>query len=81
MHVTNHLKARQSQRGISKEMIEYVLQHGADMKDKLIFGKKLALQRLAEIRAEERLIMKILDKGGVIVVAEGDALITTYNYY
>ncbi len=62
-------------------MIEYVLQHGADMKDKLIFGKKLARQLLAEIRAEERLIMKILDKGGVIVVAEGDALITTYNYY
>ena len=80
MQATYRLQARQSQRGISNEMVNYVVAHGIEEKDGLIFEKKLALKRLAEIREEERLIKKILDKGGVIVVAQGNTLITTYNY-
>lgn len=44
-----------------------------------MFGKKEAKQRLAALDRERRLLMKINDKGGVVVVADGDALITTYN--
>ena len=77
MHTTHHCKARQSQRGISLDMVEYVLAHGSQEKDKVVFGKKEAKQRIAD--NERRLLMNISDQGGVVVVADGDALITTYN--
>lgn len=79
MHTTHHCKARQSQRGISLNMVDYVLTHGALEKDKIVLGKKEAKQRLADLEREKRLLLKIADKGGVVVVAEGEALITTYN--
>ena len=69
MQATYHLLARQSQRGISNEMVNYVVAHGIEVKDRLMFGKKSALKRLAELREEERLIKKILDMGCVIVIA------------
>lgn len=79
MHATHHFKTRQTQRGIPLKMIEYVLAHGAVDKDKFIIGTKEAKQRLADLEREKRLLMKIKDKGGVVVVAEGETLITTYN--
>ncbi|APE96587.1 DUF4258 domain-containing protein [Pseudomonas putida] len=79
MHATHHCKARQAQRGIPLKMIDYVLAHGTVDQDKFIIGTKEAKQRLADLEREKRLLMKIQDKGGVVVVAEGDALITTYN--
>ena len=50
----------------------------------VILGKNMwiqkeAKQRIAALDNERRLLMKISDKGGVVVVADGDALITTYN--
>lgn len=79
MHTTHHCKARQSQRGISLKMVDYVLAHGSLENDKIVLGKKEAKQRLADLERERRLLMKIADKGGIVVVAEGEALITTYN--
>lgn len=79
MRTTHHCKARQSQRGISLKMIDYVLTHGALEQDKFVLGLKEARQRLADLEREKRLLMKITDKGGVVVVAEGETLITTYN--
>lgn len=78
--ITKHAAARQSQRGITSSMIDYVTKHGVEESDKLVLGRKEALQLLEKIKEEERLLMKILDKGGVIVVAEGDTVITTYNH-
>jgi hypothetical protein len=48
--------------------------------DKYVLGRKEALRLLEELQRSERLLKKILDKGGVVVVADGGALITTYNY-
>lgn len=79
MH-TYHCKARQSQRGITPRMIDYVLSHGINCEaDRIVLGKKEAQKRLAELEAEKLLLMKIADKGGIVVVQAGDALITTYN--
>lgn len=77
--ITKHAGVRQSQRGITPSMVDYVLTNGAEENDKLILGRKEVLQRLDAINEEKRLLMKILDKGGVVVVAQGDAVITTYN--
>lgn len=76
---TKHAGIRQSQRGITSSMVDYVFTNGVEEKDKLILGQKEARQRLDEINQEKRLLLKILDKGGVIVVAQGNAVITTYN--
>lgn len=81
MHTTHHCKVRQAQRGISPSMVDYVLLHGvACASDRIILGKKEALKRLIELEAEKRMLIKITDKGGVVVIQEGEALITTYNY-
>lgn len=64
----------------SPRMIDYVLSHGTNCAaDRIVLGKKDAQKRLAELEAEKRLLMKIADKGGVVVVQAGDALVTTYN--
>lgn len=76
---TKHAGARKSQRGISTSMIEYVITNGVDDKDKFVLGKKEILVRLTSIEDEKRLLMKMLDKGGVVVVANGEDIITTYN--
>jgi hypothetical protein len=76
---SKHAKARQSQRGISSSMVKYVFNNGAETNDKLSLGRKEVLERLSEISEEKRLLMKILDKGGVVVIAQGDTIITTYN--
>lgn len=80
MNTTLHAHARMSQRGINKSMIDMVLTYGSMKQDKYVFGKKEALQRLQNIQQEERVLKKIIDKGGLIVVAQGEAIITTYNY-
>lgn len=79
MQPTRHIKQRMSQRGISQDMVNLVLMHGSIDGDKYVVGRKEALQRLRELDNERRVLTKILDKGGVAVVAEGDALITAYN--
>lgn len=79
MHATHHCKARQAQRGIPLKMVDYVLEHGVQVRDKAVLGDREIKQRLAELDEERRLLMKIKDKGGVVVVANGDRVITTYN--
>lgn len=79
IRTTKHAGARQSQRGISTMMVEYVVTNGIEDKDKYILGKKEILVRLNALDEERRLLMKINDKGGVVVVADGETVITTYN--
>lgn len=79
MHATHHCKVRQSQRGIPLKMVDYVLTHGVQVRDKAVLGDREIKQRLAQLDEERRLLMKIKDKGGVVVVANGETVITTYN--
>lgn len=79
MQTTKHIQQRMSQRGVSRDMVELVLTRGTLDQDKYVLGRKEALSLLDALQREERLLKKILDKGGVVVVAEGDSLITTYN--
>ena len=77
MHkTTKHIEKRMAQQGISKAMIELVLNYGEESGDKVVLGRRSA-QRLLE---DFRTLIKIIDKGGVTVVAQGEALITAYNY-
>lgn len=76
---TKHAGIRKSQRGISSTMVDYVLTNGVEDKDKVVLGRKEILDILQKIEDEKRLLMKMLDKGGVVVVADGETVITTYN--
>jgi hypothetical protein len=60
-------------------MVDLVLTHGTPDQDKFVLGKKEAMRLLETLEHTRRLVMKVLDKGGVVVVAAGEALVTTYN--
>jgi hypothetical protein len=79
MQTTLHIQQRMSQRGISHDMVAIVMAHGKASRDRHILDRRGALKRLEELQKEERVLKKILDKGGVTVVAADGALITTFN--
>jgi hypothetical protein len=79
MKTTQHAMQRMSQRGVTGDMVDFVLNYGFLEQDKYVLGKRQALELLNDLKKQERVIKKILDKGGVTVVAQDDVLITTYN--
>ena len=78
-HSTKHLKQRMSQRGITADMIEVVGQFGLIHGDRTQLTRRELEDLLARLRSAQRTVMKLLDKGGIVVVEDGGALITTYN--
>lgn len=76
MHKTRHFQQRMSQRGINQDMVDLVLSYGETDGDKVILSRKAS----ARLMEAARTLAKILDKGGLVVVASGDAQLTTYNY-
>ena len=79
MELTNHFTQRMSQRGIPRELVDLAVTHGVDAQDKIVLGRKELRARLQELDDERRRLMKALDKGGLVVVASGDTLLTTYR--
>lgn len=61
-------------------MINLVLDYGTAHQDKIILRRKEAQRLLYQMQEDIKLVKKILDKGGVTVVAESDTIITTYNF-
>ena len=80
MHTTVHIQQRMAQRGITGRMIDVVLEHGRQDQDKIVLDRKGAQHLLDEMRGKEAVLKKIIDKGGLVVVSDSNALITTYNY-
>lgn len=80
MQTTFHARQRMSQRGITREMIDLVLEYGQVSQDKAVLGRKDAQALLLRLQQQMRVLKKVLDKGGVVVVADNDRVITTYNY-
>jgi len=79
MRMTKHFERRMAQRGITRDLADLALEIGDVNGDRYILGRRevdAELQRLDELR---RLLVKARDKGGVVVVAQGDSLVTTYR--
>ena len=80
MHETLHINKRVRQRGITKRMIDITLEYGKLKGDKIRLGtrriKKL-LRTRGELKSE---LLKIMDKGGLVVVFSGATLITAYAW-
>jgi len=80
---TKHAMSRMNQRGISKEMIDLTLVYGKCINDRVILKsrdiKKLLHKVSREVKSK---LLKILDKGGLVVVLSDDyAVITVYNKF
>jgi hypothetical protein len=77
MYKTKHIEKRMSQRGISQSMLDLVLAYGEEgAAGRVFISRKSATRLFRDLRA----LGKMVDKGGVEVVVEGNALITAYNY-
>jgi hypothetical protein len=68
-----------SQRGVSREMVELVRDYGVQEGDKLVLGRRDAAKVIDQLMEKLRVLKKIQDKGGLVVVETGESLITTYN--
>lgn len=80
MRLTQHAHQRMSQRGITRTMINLVLEFGEVAQDKAFLDRKHAQRLVRELEDKLRTAKKILDKGGCVVVEGGEAVLTTYNY-
>ncbi|HDS1096358.1 DUF4258 domain-containing protein [Stenotrophomonas maltophilia] len=80
MNTTLHFSQRMSQREVSREMVRLVREYGVLEGEKVVLGQRAAGQVIDELMDKLRVLKKIQDKGGVIVVEDGDSLITTYSY-
>ena len=79
MVTTKHCQARMTQRGLPKRLLDLVLELGKGSGDKLVLSKKATQKIINEIDAMRKELLRILDKGGVTVVIDNEAIITAYN--
>ncbi len=80
MQLTQHAHQRMTQRGITRSMIDLVLEYGEVQQDKAVLDKKHAQRLVRELEEKLRIAKKILDKGGCVVVEADNTVVTTYNY-
>jgi len=77
---TLHIKQRARQRGITNEMIDLTLEYGKRKGDKIRLGTR-RIKELLRIHSDLKpQLLKIMDKGGLIVVFSGAVLITAYGW-
>lgn len=79
MQMTAHIDARMNQRGIRKDLVELALDLGEIEGDRYVLTEKIIDAELRETRRRMKALTDARKKGGVVVVAEGEALITTYR--
>ena len=81
MKETKHLQMRVRQRGITNRMIELALEFGERHIDKVKLGSRRIKKLLKTHRDIKSDLLKILDKGGIVVVVSDAKLITAYTWY
>lgn len=78
-HTTRHMAAQMSRRAIRRDLVDLTCQYGEIDQDKRILNRKGLQHLLAELRQFERMVIRAIDKGGVVVVEADGELITTYR--
>jgi hypothetical protein len=80
MGKTKHIQARMTQRGIREELVHLTKKFGFEHHDgKVILNRKGAQELIAELEKIKRAAQKVFETGGLVVVAQGEALVTTYR--
>lgn len=79
MKFSKHARIRMGQRGIPGRMIDLARKHGRIEGDQWVLDLREAKAVLDSLTAERAALLKIIDKGGVVVVEEGQTIVTAYN--
>ena len=81
MQLTKHVHQRMNQRGITGQMLELAITYGDYDGDKLLLNRKMISLFLREIESLKAKLLKVMDKGGVVLgIGDDGQGITTYNY-
>lgn len=80
MQLSRHIDQRMNQRGITKEMVELTLEYGEIENDRWVLNRKRVETMIESLEKQLCTARKLRDKGGIIVVAEDNTLVTTYDY-
>jgi hypothetical protein len=78
--MTKHMQSRMNQRGIFKDLVDLALQYGEPDGDKVRLGRKEIDRLVSGLDTLRATAMKARDKGGLVVVAVGESLVTTYGF-
>lgn len=79
MRFTLHSRVRMSGRGIPQRLVDFALEHGRIEGDRAVLDRRETMRVVESLQAQLRTAMHVLDKGGVTVVTERDAILTTWN--
>ena len=79
MQITAHADVRMNQRGITKNQLDLVLEHGEPDGDKIVLTAKGARELIGVLRREMKRLEAVANKGGISVVIDGETVITTYR--
>ena len=79
MSKTRHMIQRQGQRSIRYEMVDIVKRFGEQDGEKIVLGRNSIDMALKECRKLIANMERIRNRGGLVVVVDGDVEITTYG--
>ncbi|MDX1492382.1 MAG: DUF4258 domain-containing protein [Pseudohongiellaceae bacterium] len=79
MAKTRHMHRRMGQRGINARIVDIVIEHGELNGDKVILDIKNIDALLRSMDKIKKDLLRVRDKGGVVVVEDSGSQITTYN--
>ena len=79
MKFSKHAVIRMGQRGIPGRLIELARKHGRIDGDRWILDLKEARAALDAVMADRSALLKVIDKGGVVVVEEDNTVVTAFN--
>lgn len=79
MKISAHAQMRMGQRGIPAALLGLVRKHGRVDGDRVVLDRREAKALLDQITAERAALLKVIDKGGIAVVEQGETIVTTYN--
>lgn len=79
MAKTRHIQQRMSQRGIKEGMLNIVQEFGCWQDDKCILNKKACSSVLEELDLIRKQVIKMQEKGGLVLVQDNGMDITAYR--
>lgn len=80
MSKTRHIQARMSQRAINQKLLNLTLEFGVEYENgKVILNRQGLDELMRQLRELQQAAQQAATKGGLVVIREGDILITTYR--
>lgn len=76
---TRHIHQRMTQRGITSRLVDLTARFGMDHGDKIILDRKNTESLISEMDRLRKDLLEIHAKGGLVVVEQNEAQITTYT--